>query len=91
MKKNIFFLLTLWTVVLLIAACGGASEPAAEQPAAGGEESAGGEPLKVVMVVNGVLGDKSFFDSAQRGSGLRPHIGQQACARRGASLWAVIS
>ncbi len=25
------------------------------------------EPLKVVLVVNGVLGDKSFFDSAQRG------------------------
>lgn len=26
-----------------------------------------GEPLKVVSVVNGTLGDKSFFDSAQRG------------------------
>lgn len=25
------------------------------------------EPLKVILVVNGVLGDKSFFDSAQRG------------------------
>lgn len=25
------------------------------------------EPLKIVLVVNGVLGDKSFFDSAQRG------------------------
>lgn len=25
------------------------------------------EPLKIVNVVNGVLGDKSFFDSAQRG------------------------
>jgi basic membrane protein A len=64
MKKNLFFLLTLLTVILLVAACGGGSEPAPE-PA--GDESAGGEPLKVVMVVNGVLGDKSFFDSAQRG------------------------
>lgn len=26
-----------------------------------------GEPLKITLVVNGVLGDKSFFDSAQRG------------------------
>jgi len=25
------------------------------------------EPLKIVLVINGVLGDKSFFDSAQRG------------------------
>ena len=25
------------------------------------------EPLKITLVVNGVLGDKSFFDSAQRG------------------------
>ena len=25
------------------------------------------EPLKVVSVINGTLGDKSFFDSAQRG------------------------
>jgi len=25
------------------------------------------EPLRVVSVVNGTLGDKSFFDSAQRG------------------------
>ena len=25
------------------------------------------DPLRVVYVVNGVLGDKSFFDSGQRG------------------------
>ena len=25
------------------------------------------EPLRITLVVNGVLGDKSFFDSAQRG------------------------
>lgn len=29
--------------------------------------SAQDEPLKVSLVINGVLGDKSFFDSAQRG------------------------
>ena len=29
--------------------------------------SAVGNPLKITLVINGVLGDKSFFDSAQRG------------------------
>jgi basic membrane protein A len=44
-------------------------EAAAEQEAATEEEAAGssGEPLKVLLFINGVLGDKSFFDSAQRG------------------------
>jgi basic membrane protein A len=41
---------------------------AAEQPAAEEEAAeSNGEPLKVVLFINGVLGDKSFFDSAQRG------------------------
>ncbi|MBN1562577.1 MAG: BMP family ABC transporter substrate-binding protein [Anaerolineae bacterium] len=35
--------------------------------AAAGTTSAQDEPLKIVLVVNGVLGDKSFFDSAQSG------------------------
>lgn len=35
----------------------------------GGEEAAGpdGDAVKVVSLVNGVLGDKSFFDSSERG------------------------
>ncbi len=44
---------------LLAAAC-------ARQPQQG-EQAGGAKPLKVVLVINGVLGDKSFFDSAQRG------------------------
>lgn len=35
--------------------------------AGGAQESAGGDGLKVVLYVNGTLGDKSFFDSAARG------------------------
>ncbi|RMF06001.1 MAG: BMP family ABC transporter substrate-binding protein, partial [Chloroflexi bacterium] len=50
-------------VLLLVAACGGAAQPQAET--SGGDS--GGEPLKVLLFINGVLGDKSFFDSAQRG------------------------
>ena len=63
MKRKILWLFSLLTVVLLIAACGGAAAPAPE----GGAAPAEGEPLKVVLFINGVLGDKSFFDSAQRG------------------------
>src|SRR3990172_2742145 len=45
---------------MLIAACGGAATPAA--PATEGPAK-----LKVVLLLNGVQGDKSFFDSAVRG------------------------
>ncbi|MER3437275.1 MAG: BMP family ABC transporter substrate-binding protein [Chloroflexota bacterium] len=47
----------LAVLAVMIAAAGG-SRVAAQTPA---------KPLKVVLVINGVLGDKSFFDSAQRG------------------------
>lgn len=55
--------LAVLAAAALLAACGGGgSAPAGDQ---GGEAEGG--PLKVVLVINGVLGDKSFFDSAQRG------------------------
>jgi basic membrane protein A len=41
---------------------------ATEEPVvAATEEAANGAPLRITLVINGVLGDKSFFDSAQRG------------------------
>ncbi len=76
MKQKLFFLLSVVTI-LLLAACGVAAPSAS--PETGGEESTGSEsaaeestasdeePLKVIYLVNGVLGDKSFFDSGQRG------------------------
>ena len=51
MKKAVF------VSVLLIAACAAMALTAIAQD----------DPLRVVSVVNGTLGDKSFFDSAQRG------------------------
>ena len=43
--------------------------------AGGGQESGGGgDKVKVVLYVNGTLGDKSFFDSAARGN-------RQSCGR----------
>ncbi len=61
MKTRIFSLVGLLVVAsMLIAACGGAATTAA--PA-----TAGPAKLKVVLLLNGVQGDKSFFDSAVRG------------------------
>ncbi len=73
-RKGLFLIALLAAIVALFGACAAPSAPAAE-PAAPAEEAAApaeqsaasAEPLKVLMVVNGVLGDKSFFDSAQRG------------------------
>jgi basic membrane protein A len=77
MKQKLVFLFSVVTIFLLLAACGAVAPTAA--PETGAEESAGSEsaaeesaageaePLKVIYLVNGVLGDKSFFDSGQRG------------------------
>ena len=58
MKKALALLLIL-TMAVGLAACG---TTAPEQPA-----GAGDEPLRVALLLNGTLGDKSFFDSADRG------------------------
>ena len=72
MYRKFSLLAAILVLTLLVAACAGgapAAAPAAEEGAAASEEAAPaeGEPLKVVLFINGVLGDKSFFDSAQRG------------------------
>ena len=76
MSRKLFSLLTILMIIFWVAACGGAAPSGGdtESSAAAGEEAGGGdsgvaseEPLKVVLFINGVLGDKSFFDSAQRG------------------------
>ncbi len=70
--RRSFWAVWLWVAVLVLAAC---AAPA-QAPAGGGEEAAAGgaqegaaeeAPLKVVLLINGVLGDQSFFDSAARG------------------------
>jgi basic membrane protein A and related proteins len=61
MKKKLFVLLSLVLLAsLALTACGQEAAPVEE-------EEAGEEVLKVVNLINGVLGDKSFFDSADRG------------------------
>src|SRR5262245_4702723 len=61
MSRKLFFLLASLALIALLVSCGG------EQTTTTKDDSGRGDPLKVVLFINGVLGDKSFFDSAQRG------------------------
>jgi basic membrane protein A len=62
MKHKMLFVVTLLIVAsMLLTACGGGAQ-ATEEPVAEGPKE-----IKVVNLINGVLGDKSFFDSANRG------------------------
>ena len=57
-NKALSILAVLMVASLVFVSC---ATPAAE------ETSSGEESLKVINLINGVLGDKSFFDSAERG------------------------
>jgi len=64
MKKTLSVLMTVLLILSMgLISCSKKEAPAAAAPAA--EVKA--EPLKVVLILNGVLGDKSFFDSADNG------------------------
>lgn len=69
--KKLFALALALSMSLSLAACGGGSTPAAsDTPAASGAPAASGtsgEVRNVCNLVNGNLGDKSFFDSAAAG------------------------
>ncbi|AIQ37832.1 adenine nucleotide translocator 1 [Paenibacillus sp. FSL R5-0345] len=71
MNKKVLSLLLL-VVMVMVTACGnntssnGSSTNAGSNAAEGGETSSG-DKLKVVLLIPGTLGDKSFFDSANSG------------------------
>ncbi|KTD84971.1 BMP family ABC transporter substrate-binding protein [Paenibacillus etheri] len=71
MKKKVLSLLLL-VVMVMVTACGnntssnGSSANAGSNAAEGGETDSG-DKLKVVLLIPGTLGDKSFFDSANSG------------------------
>ena len=74
MNRKLFSYLILLLVTIMLAACGGGAVPPDADTGYGPPSNdtssvsdTTGEPLKVVLLINGVLGDKSFFDSAQRG------------------------
>lgn len=62
-QKILALFLAAILMVMSFAACGNTSEDAASNAADSTAES----PLKVVYYVSGQLGDKSFFDSSNRG------------------------
>lgn len=71
MKKKVLSLMLL-VVMVMVTACGnnapsnGSSANAGSNTAEGGEAGSG-DKLKVVLLIPGTLGDKSFFDSANSG------------------------
>jgi len=72
MKRISATLLTpVLAIVLILSGCGGFGSPAATAPPAvegsAAESQASGGKFNVVSIVNGNLGDKSFFDSAEAG------------------------
>ena len=75
MKRNLCFLMAIIMVFSLVfAGCGAKNEePAATTPAADGNAATNApassteDPLKVIYLVNGSLGDKGFYDSAASG------------------------
>ena len=65
MKKMLSLLLASALTVSMLAGCGGGNDtPAADNADSEGE---GKKVYKVCNLVNGNLGDKSFFDSAEAG------------------------
>ena len=73
MKKYLSVLLAALMILTLMVGCGGgnggSSTPPADSnsPAPGGDAPDGPKVWKVANVVNGNLGDKSFFDSCEAG------------------------
>ncbi|MEG0753254.1 MAG: BMP family ABC transporter substrate-binding protein, partial [Angelakisella sp.] len=78
MKKYLSFLLAMTMVIAMFAGCGAPPAPATSAapapapeasaaPAAPAPEAPKAEKLKVANIVNGNLGDKSFFDSCEAG------------------------
>ena len=62
MKKILAITMALCLMLLVFAGCGGQQT---DDPAAPGTDA-----VKIVLLINGTLGDKSFFDSAKNGMDL---------------------
>lgn len=72
MKKRICFILAAAITAVSLAGCGDAKQNSSDTADVKGQEAGGSsqdsdDPLKVVYLVNGNLGDKGFYDSAASG------------------------
>lgn len=66
MKKLLTILLAL-LMILSLGACNKKSEEGGETPSGGGEAAPKDDRIRLVYIINGTLGDKSFFDSGKEG------------------------
>ncbi len=72
-KKLSLFGILLLSIAMILSACGGSGGEASPSPSgtasapAENGGAAGGSDISAVFYVNGTLGDKGFFDSAQAG------------------------
>ena len=74
-KYGSILVIVLLVLSLIVTGCGGPDEPAepaeptdTEEPAETGEEAEpSDDQLDIVLLINGTLGDRSFFDSAHNG------------------------
>lgn len=68
MKKNLmWFMSVMFLAMFVLAACSSSEESASETDEKDNGAVEQEEKLKVAFYINGTLGDKSFFDSVQRG------------------------
>lgn len=66
--RKLLVLILVMALTLALVACGG--DGSATKPTTGGSDAppdASDKPLKVALMLNGTLGDRSFFDSANNG------------------------
>lgn len=67
MNRKLFAVLSVVIVLsMLLASCAPAAAPTTA-PAAAATSAPAAKKIKVINLINGVLGDKSFFDSSNRG------------------------
>jgi basic membrane protein A len=65
-KARVLITALILALSIVLTGCGGEKTPD-KQPGGEGTKTPEDKPLKVVLLVNGNLGDKSFFDSANEG------------------------
>ena len=65
--RKLLSLLCAVALLLTLAACGGTSDDTTDDTADAGDAGTTEEPLRVALLLNGTLGDKSFNDSAADG------------------------
>ena len=65
--KKLFTILMALLLVVSLSACSGGNGGGGNEDGGGGDEPKGDDRIRLVYIINGTLGDKSFFDSGKEG------------------------